>query len=165
MSIEIKEFNKEHWSDVSRIYQEGIETGNATFEQKCPDWDEWDTNYLKDARFVVTFNGIIIGWAALSNVSDRCIYSGVCEASVYVGEKSRGRGVGQLLLHHLIHESEKKGIWTLQAGIFPENEDCLNLFKKCDFREVGVRKKIGKLNGRWRDIMLLERRSTAVGFN
>src|SRR5210317_613315 len=119
MSIEIKELNKEHWTDVSRIYQEGIETGKATFEHNCPGWEEWDNNHRKDSRFIVTFNGIIIGWAALSDVSEHCVYSGVCEAGVYVGEKSRGRGVGQLLLHKLIHESEKNGIWTLQAGIFP----------------------------------------------
>jgi phosphinothricin acetyltransferase len=165
MSIEIKGLNKEHWTDVSRIYQEGIETGNATFEQNCPGWEEWDNNHRKDSRLIVTFNGNIIGWAALSDVSERCIYSGVCEASVYVGKKSRGRGVGQLLLHELIHESEKNGIWTLQAGVFPENEESLNLFKKSDFREVGVRKKIGKMNGKWRDVVLLERRSTVVGTN
>ena len=165
MSIEIKELNKEHWPEVIRIYQEGIRTGNATFELKYPDWEEWDKNYRKDSRIVVIFNDVVIGWAALSDVSECYIYSGVCEASVYVGEKSRGRGVGQLLLHDLIHKSEKSGIWTLQTGIFPENEDSLNFFKKCDFHEVGWRKKLVKMNGKWRDVLLLERRSTVVGIN
>jgi len=165
MSIEIKELKPEHWTDISRIYQEGIATGNATFEQTCPHWDEWDKNHRKDCRMVVVYNNNIIGWAALSDVSTHCIYTGVGEVSIYVAEKSRGRGVGQFLLHELIHKSEKKGIWTLQAEVFPENENSIRLLKKCGFREVGKRDKIGKMNGRWRDIVLLERRSREAGID
>lgn len=163
MSIEIKELKKEHWTAVSFIYQEGITTGNATFEQLCPGWEEWDKNHRKDCRFVVVFNNDIIGWAALSDVSSRCIYSGVCEVSVYVSEKARGKGVGQLLLSTLIQETEKNGIWTLQVGVFPENESSIRLFEKSGFREVGIREKIGKMNEKWRDVILLERRSTITG--
>lgn len=159
MSIIIQKMTSDHWPVVSEIYIEGISTGNATFEQNCPDWKEWDENHRKDCRIVAIEKEKVVGWAALSNVSGRCIYSGVCEVSVYVSESSRGKGIGKILLKQLISESEKAGIWTLQAGIFPENKSSINLHKKLVFREVGIREKIGKMNGVWRDVILLEKRS------
>lgn len=151
--------DKKHWPAVAEIYKEGIATGNATFEQTCPSWEEWDSDHKKECRFVMFEEDELLGWAALSNVSGRCIYAGVCEVSVYVAARSRGRGIGKNLLNALIAESEKQGIWTLQSGIFPENKASIQLHKNLGFREVGFREKIGKMNGIWRDVVLLEKRS------
>ncbi len=144
---------------MKTIYEEGIATKNATFETEEPEWIEWDEDHLKSCRFVALNDDKIVGWAALSPVSGRCIYSGVAEVSVYVSAAVRGKGVGKLLLNNLIRESENIDIWTLQAGIFPENQSSIILHKNTGFREVGYREKIGKLDGVWRDVILLERRS------
>jgi len=151
------------WDDVRRIYSEGIATGNATFETEPPSWESWDRGHRADSRFVAREDGRILGWGALSRVSERCAYGGVAEVSVYVGADARGNGVGRLLLDELVRASEDAGVWTLQAGIFPENAASIALHERCGFRVVGVRQRLGRLLGRWRDVALLERRSTRVG--
>ena len=154
---------KGDWGEVRAVYLEGIATGQATFETQAPTWEAWDAGHLPQPRLVARFGGHIIGWAALSRVSSRAVYAGVAEVSIYVGEKSQGQGVGAALLTALIATSEKAGIWTLQAGIFPENHASLALHKKHGFREVGRRERLGKLHGLWRDVILLERRSATIG--
>lgn len=149
----------EDWPEVSRIYRQGITTGDATFETEVPDWKTWDAAHLSACRFTINLDGKIVGWAALSPVSGRCVYGGVAEVSIYIDAAHRGRGLGKLLLDILIRESEAQGIWTLQAGIFPENIASIHLHKNCGFREVGRRERIGRLNGFWRDVVLMERRS------
>ena len=151
----------EHWPAVREIYRQGIDTGNATFETRLPDWEKWDASHRKGCR-LIAFDHEVLGWAALSPISTRHVYRGVAEVSVYVSTVARGRGVGKALLSALIQHSETEGIWTLQAGIFPENTSSIDLHKSCGFREVGVRQKIGELRGVWRDVLLLERRSTVV---
>ena len=153
----------EHWPEARRIYEEGIATGHATFETAAPSWQEWDASHLEAPRLAACDGDQILGWAALSPVSSRCVYGGVAEVSVYVSVASRGRGVGTLLLEALIRESEEQGIWTLQAGIFPENTASVSVHRKLGFAEVGRRERLGKLKGQWRDVLLLERRSTTVG--
>lgn len=153
------------WEQVRSIYLEGISTGVATFETDAPTWEKWDAGHLAKIRLVAREGDVILGWAALSPVSDRCVYGGVAEVSVYVGESGRGRGVGRALLEALIEASERNGIWTLQAGVFPENEASVKLHLRCGFREVGRRERIGRLHGTWRDTLLLERRSRSVGTN
>lgn len=148
---------------VLEIYAEGIATGDATFETEVPGWEAWDRSHLDACRLVAEADGRVVGWAALSPVSDRCVYGGVAEVSVYVGADARGRGVGTGLLEALVESSEEEGIWTLQAGIFPENEGSVDLHRRCGFRVVGRREKLGKLGGQWRDVLLMERRSDAVG--
>ena len=153
------------WDDVRRIYAEGIATGNATMETSAPEWEKWDAAHRKDCRLVAresTGGGEVVGWAALSPVSERCAYGGVAEVSVYVAGAARGQGVGRTLLAELVRVSEEAGIWTLQAGIFPENLTSIAIHHRCGFRTVGVRKKLGKLGGVWRDVALLERRSARV---
>lgn len=151
------------WPEVRRIYAEGIATGNATFETEVPSWDAWDRGHRADCRWVAREGSGLLGWAALSPVSGRCVYAGVAEVSVYVGAAARGRGVGRILLAALIDSSERQEIWTLQAGIFPENEASIRLHHSLGFREVGRRERIGAMNGRWRDVALLERRSRVAG--
>ena len=148
---------------VLAIYVEGIATGDATFETDVPAWEKWDAGHLKHSRLVARNVSTIVGWAALSGVSDRCVYGGVGEISVYVGTASRGQGIGRRLLEALVTESEKNGIWTLQAGIFPENLGSVAIHERCGFRIVGKRERLGKMAGRWRDVLLLERRSTVAG--
>jgi phosphinothricin acetyltransferase len=160
--IQIEAMAENDWPHVKEIYKEGIVTKNATFETEAPEWIEWHKDHLKSCRFVARKGDTIIGWAALSPVSGRCIYRGVAEVSVYVSSEARGKGTGNLLLEKLITESEKEDIWTLQAGIFPENKASIELHKKLGFREVGYREKIGKLDGVWRDVILLERRSKSL---
>ena len=154
----------DHWLAVREIYGQGITTGNATFETELPDWEKWNHSHRKDCRLVAveTSASQIVGWAALSPVSSRHVYRGVAEVSVYVGSSARGRGIAKALLRALIRESEAAGIWTLQAGIFPENAASITVHKSCGFREVGVRQKVGSLHGIWRDVLLLERRSSIV---
>ena len=154
---------QDDWDKVRAIYLEGIATGLATFETQAPTWEAWDAGHLPQPRLVARYGGHIIGWAALSRVSSRAVYAGVAEVSIYVIEKSRGQGVGSALLAALVTASEKAGIWTLQAGIFPENQASLALHKKHGFREVGRRERLGKLHGLWRDVILLERRSATIG--
>jgi phosphinothricin acetyltransferase len=147
------------WPAVAAIYREGIESGDATFETLVPAWAEWDAGHLDDHRLVATEGNSIVGWAALSPVSGRCVYAGVAEDSVYVSESARGHGVGSALLRALLADSEAAGIWTIQAGVFPENTASLRLHHGCGFRTVGLRERIGRMNGVWRDVLLLERRS------
>jgi len=149
--------------EVRRIYLEGISTGNATFETEAPSWEKWDTGHLADCRLVAHDGAKILGWAALSPISPRQVYRGVTEVSVYVSQSARGKGVGKVLLRALIESSEQCGIWTLQAGIFPENVASIALHQSLGFREVGRRERIGKMKDRWRDVILLERRSAAAG--
>jgi L-amino acid N-acyltransferase YncA len=156
-----------HWESVRAIYAEGIATGNATFETELPSWEKWDLSHRQDCRLVAVDAAAsersILGWAALSPVSARRVYAGVAEVSVYVSTAARGRCVGKALMHALVEASETNGVWTLQASIFPENTASIALHKSFGFREVGVRRRIGKLGNVWRDVMLLERRSERVG--
>ncbi len=149
--------------EVLRILAEGIATGDATFETSPPSWEAWDAGHLEAGRLVAERGGEVLGWAALSPISGRCVYAGVAEVSVYVSVSSRGKGVGRSLLRGLVEASEGAGIWTLQAGIFPENEASLRVHRLEGFREVGRRERIGRMAGRWRDVVLLERRSPVVG--
>lgn len=151
------------WPAVRIIYLGGIATGQATFETRAPSWEAWDAAHLSFARLVARAGKDLVGWAALSPVSQRKAYRGVAEVSIYVAEKSRGQGVGRALLERLIRESEEHDIWTLLAAVFPENAATAALHKRCGFREVGRRERIGKLDGIWRDTILLERRSKTVG--
>ena len=153
----------EDWERVRAIYLEGIATGHATLETAAPPWEKWDADHLPRPRLVAREGATVLGWAALSPVSGRCVYGGVAEVSVYVAAAARARGVGRALLERLIPASEDAGIWTLQAGIFPENEPSLALHRRCGFREVGRRERLGKLGTAWRDVILLERRSRSVG--
>ncbi len=149
----------QHWDAVKTIYEEGIATGNATFQTSAPSWEEWNSDHITKSRFVAVENGAVLGWAALTPVSGRCVYAGVAEVSVYVLPASQGKGVGKALLNALIESSEANGFWTLQAGIFPENIASVRLHESCGFRVIGAREKIGKMNGVWRNTLLLERRS------
>lgn len=152
-----------HWTAVRAIYLEGIATGNATFEQSAPDWELWDRGHLSCCRFVALSHDEVVGWSALSPVSKRAAYAGVAEVSVYVAARSRGKGIGKSLLTALVAESERQNIWTLQAGIFPENIQSIELHKALGFHVVGTRERIGCMNGRWRDVTFMERRSTVAG--
>jgi L-amino acid N-acyltransferase YncA len=151
------------WEAVRAIYLEGIATGNATFALSAPEWEEWDSGHLEICRIVARSGDEVLGWAALSPVSGRCVYAGVAEVSVYVGVAARGRGIGTALLDALLRESEQNGIWTVQAGIFPENKASIRLHERVGFRIVGVRERLGQMNDRWRDVVLMERRSKSVG--
>ena len=155
-----------HWPAVRAVYLEGIATGNATFTTEAPLWEAWDASHLPTCRLVAlapATPAAVWGWAALSPVSGRCVYAGVAEVSVYVAAAARGRGVGRALLAALVAASEAQGLWTLQAGIFPENTASLRLHEAAGFRLVGRRERIGQLRGQWRDTLLLERRSAVVG--
>ena len=151
------------WEAVKQIYEEGIATGNATFQQQAPNWEEWNNDHLSHSRIIAKEDGTILGWAALTPVSGRCVYAGVAEVSVYVSDKARGKGLGKKLLQKLIEESEANNIWTLQAGIFPENVASIKIHNACGFRTLGVRERIGQMNGIWRDTVLMERRSKMTG--
>lgn len=153
----------EDWPAVRTIYRKGIDTGIATFETDAPKWGQWNEAHLAHSRIVATLYDEIVGWAALSGISDRCVYGGVAEVSIYIAVNIRGKGAGTFLLKALINESEKNGIWTLQAGIFAENKASIQLHRKCGFRIVGRREKLGCLHGDWKDVMLLERRSEKAG--
>lgn len=163
MAIEIRPLRSEDWDPVRRIYEEGIATGDATFETEAPDWESWNARHLDSCRLVAEREGRIVGWAALAPVSGRCVYRGVAEVSVYVGGHARGGGIGLSLLSALVESSERAGLWTLQAGIFPENVASLRIHERAGFRHVGRRERLGRLHGRWRDVLLLERRSPGVG--
>jgi L-amino acid N-acyltransferase YncA len=160
--VRVRELVPSDWPAVARIYAEGIATGNATFETGVPSWPEWDRGHLADHRFVAVDNAEVVGWIALAPVSGRCCYAGVAEISAYVAEAARGRGVGKTLLEQLVAGTEAAGIWTLETGVFPENEASLALLKRCGFREIGLRERIGKLDGVWRDVVFLERRSEVI---
>jgi L-amino acid N-acyltransferase YncA len=165
MNYIIDSMRSDDWEQVSAIYQEGIATGHATFETNAPNWEQWDVGHLAVCRLVARDGAKILGWAALSAVSRRQVYAGVAEVSVYIGTESRGQGVGDKLMAALVAASEEHGIWTLQASIFPENQASVALHLKHGFRELGRRKRIAKLHGVWRDTVVLERRSRAVGLD
>jgi phosphinothricin acetyltransferase len=165
-AIRIDPMTPDDWPNVRAIYLEGIATGNATFETDAPSWEAWDRAHVADPRLVARdADGSVLGWAAVTPVSGRCVYAGVADLSVYVSAAARGRGVGRALLTALIQSSERAGIWTLQAGIFPENAPSLALHRACGFRDVGRRERIGKMHGVWRDVLLLERRSVSAGID
>ncbi len=161
--FDISAMHSDDWPAVRDIYSEGISAGNATFETVVPEWTKWDGVHLQGCRLVARDSQRILGWAALSPVSSRRVYCGVAEVSVYVASAAQGCGVGKMLLQSLVEQSEQSGIWTLQAGIFPENIPSIALHKSCGFREVGRRQRLGQRNGVWRDVLLLERRSSSVG--
>jgi L-amino acid N-acyltransferase YncA len=151
------------WSAVAAIYAEGIATGDATFETEVPSWERWDAAHLPEHRLVAVDGGEVLGWTAVGQVSDRCAYAGVVEHSVYVAAAARGRRIGRLLLDALAASTEAAGIWTIQCGVFPENVASLALHRAAGFRAIGVRERPGRLHGRWRDVVLLERRSAVAG--
>jgi len=161
--IKIRALSFTDWELVRAIYLDGIATSQATFETEAPSWEAWDKNHLPAPRLVAALDRSVVGWAALSPVSQRSVYAGVAETSVYVARYWHGQRVGRALLEALSAESENNGIWTLQASIFPENTASLNLHRSCGFRVVGTRQGIGKMNGNWRDTVLLERRSQLAG--
>jgi L-amino acid N-acyltransferase YncA len=160
--MKLQPIRPDDWPAVRAIYQAGIATGNATFETEVPGWESWDAAHLAAHRFVALRDGEVVGWIAVASVSDRCVYGGVVENSVYVAESARGHGVGRLLLERLIVSTETAGIWTIQTGIFPENETSIRLHERVGFEIVGRRKRLGKLHGLWRDVLLMERRSDVV---
>jgi L-amino acid N-acyltransferase YncA len=152
----------QHWPEVARIYAEGIATGNATFETGVPTWEDWDSAHLPEHRFVALSDNRVVGWVTVAPVSERCVYGGVVEGSVYVAASTRGLGIGRLLLDQLIESTETAGVWTIQAGMFPENTASINLHERAGFEIVGRRRRLGKLKGEWRDVLLMERRSELV---
>lgn len=161
--MDIIQFTHTHYWQVSSIYMQGIKTGNATFQTSAPSWEDWDASHLPHSRIAGFIDNQMIGWAALTKVSSRCVYAGVAEVSIYMASTFRGKGFGSQLLSQLILSSEHHGIWTLQSGIFPENIGSIKLHEKCGFRIIGYREKIGNMNGIWRDNILMERRSKSVG--
>jgi phosphinothricin acetyltransferase len=152
-----------HWPSVKTIYEDGLATGHASFQTTAPSWEEWDAAHLLHSRLVAVDGNQVIGWAALTPVSSRCVYAGVAEVSIYIDPLRQKEGIGTVLLEKLIEDSEQNGIWTLQAGIFPENKASLHLHESAGFRQVGYREKIGQMKGIWRDTILLEKRSQTVG--
>ncbi len=163
--MEIRELTAIDYPAVKKIYLEGIATGQATFQIEAPEWEAWNSSHLEHSRFVAVEHGTVAGWVALSLVSSRCVYAGVAEISVYIGENYRGKGIGNALMKAVIQSSETNGIWTLHAGVFPENEASMRLHQQNGFRLVGIRERIGKMGDVWRDTALLERRSTVIGIN
>jgi phosphinothricin acetyltransferase len=168
MEITIRPMTETDWPAVARVFREGIDTGHATFEAEVPEWEDWDGSHMEPCRLVAEVDNRVVAWAALTPVSDRCVYGGVAETSVYVGSAGRGRGVGTRLLQVTVLESERAGLWSLEAQTFPENAASIALHKKCGFREVGTRSRVGKMRygpmqGAWRDVVLLQRRSETVG--
>ncbi|WP_297706895.1 GNAT family N-acetyltransferase [uncultured Eudoraea sp.] len=161
----IREMSEAHWPEVAQIYKQGIDTGFATFEKEIPSYEQWNRNHNSSCRLVALRDDMVVGWAALSPVSGRCVYGGVAEVSVYVAEKARGLSIGKLLMAELITASEIEGMWTLQSGIFPENTASIKLHEKTGFRYLGKRERIGQLDGIWKDNLLFERRSEIVGIN
>ncbi len=162
-TCEIVPMKERHWESVREIYRQGIATGNATFESSVPDWKEWDERHLAACRLIARCDNKVLGWAALSRVSSRQVYRGVTEVSIYIAQQARGRGIGRTLMRALVEASEQHGIWTLQAGILAENAVSIHMHQQVGFRVVGTRERIGCLDGRWRDTVLMERRSAVVG--
>ena len=161
--MEFTTINKTNYNQVARVYQEGISTGLATFETNVPTWESWNLAHIENCRIAISLKNEIVAWGALSPVSKREVYKGVAEVSVYVAEKSRGKGIGEIVLNKLVNESEQVGIWTLQAGIMRDNLPSIKLHEKCGFRTIGYREKIGSLYGEWKDNIIMERRSKKVG--
>ncbi len=166
MRPELRAMRADDWPAVREIYLQGIATGEATFERAAPDWEAWDAQRYAHCRIVAERGGTVIGFACISPTSNRDVYAGVGEVMVYVGDGSRGEGTGGLLMRALVHETECAGIWTLQAGIFPENVASIRAHERVGFRVVGTRERIGRFHdGRWRDTVLMERRSALVGLD
>jgi len=165
MKVEINHIEPEDWQEIARIYKQGIATGIATFETEVPTWKQWDDSHIKSCRLAARMGNQLVGWAALSAVSGRCVYGGVAEVSVYVDNESNGKGIGSQLLKSLINESKNEGFWTIQSGIFPQNIASIKLHEKMGFRKIGYREKIGKLHSIWYDNILMERRSKTIGIN
>ncbi|SEM42859.1 phosphinothricin acetyltransferase [Chryseobacterium taichungense] len=163
--MEIRSITKDNFPEAVEIYKQGLATNIATFQNDPPEWEDWDKAHLDFCRISIYDNDTMLGWTSLTPVSSRCVYAGVAEVSVYVAQDARGKGIGKILLNELITQSEENGIWTLQSGIFAENEASINLHKKCGFRLVGFREKIGKKNGVWKDNVLMERRSKNIGID
>jgi L-amino acid N-acyltransferase YncA len=160
--MKIVEMRPEHWPTVAAVYEAGIATRNATFETSVPAWEAWDAAHRQDLRLVAMEGEQVVGWAAAGSVSDRCCYGGVVEHSVYVAPDRQGEGIGRALLEALVQAAERLGVWTIQSGVFPENEPSLALHERAGFRTVGTRERLGKLDGQWRDVVLVERRSKAI---
>lgn len=166
MKLEIRTLAEADWPDVSRIYQLGMDTNRATFQTECPSWEEWNRSHLQPSRLVITQDGKVAGWAALTAVSGRCVYAGVAEVSIYIDPVAQGLGIGTKLLLALIADSEREGFWTLQSGILQENEPSIRLHERCGFRMVGYRERIGQdWFGVWRNTVLMERRSDSDRFS
>lgn len=166
MDYKIDEMIQSDWEQVGNIYLEGIKTGKATFQTDVPTWENWNNSHITACRLVIRSGDNVLGWAALSPTSSRCVYAGVAEVSIYIGEKYRGLGIGAVLLTKLIKLSEEKGFWTLQSGIVRENAPSIALHKKCGFREIGIREKVAKMNNeKWMDVILMEYRSKTVGID
>jgi len=165
MSVTIAPLEPEHWEGVRAVFQDGIDSGIATFETTLGNWPAWDAAHRRDCRFVALADGVVVGWAALTPVSARSAYAGVAEVSVYVARACQGRGIGPRLLRHLVDASERAGIWTLQAVVFPQNAVSVATHRRAGFREVGRRERIALLRGAWQDTLLLERRSASVGIS
>ncbi len=162
-TLSVVPLTADHAEEVVRIHQAGIDEGDATFETTAPTWEQFDAAKLPEHRFAaLDASGRVLGWVAATKVSDRCAYAGVVEHSVYVHPDARGRGVAAALLKALVASTEAAGIWTIQAGIFPENAASLAVHARAGFRVIGTRERIGRLDGRWRDTVLVERRSTTV---
>jgi L-amino acid N-acyltransferase YncA len=160
--VQIRSLRLDDWPAVRAIYEAGIATGNATFETTAPAWEAWDAAHLPGHRLVAMDGGRVLAWTALAPVSDRCVYAGVAEDSIYVAPEAQGRGIGRALLAAVVASAERAGIWTVQTGVFPENQASVRLHQACGFRVVGVRERLGRLHGRWRDVLLLERRSPRI---
>lgn len=166
MKFSVEKMHPEDWGQVAKIYQEGINTRKATFQTEVPSWDSWNSAHISCCRLVARSGEKVLGWGALSPTSSRCVYAGVAEVSIYIGEEYRGHGVGTAILNELIRLSEDNGFWTLQSGIIRENISSIDLHKKCGFREIGIREKVAKMNNdRWMDVILMERRSKKVGID
>ena len=161
--MDIIKIEAHHYPQIAVIYLQGIATSNATFQTEATNWEDWDKSHLQHSRLAAFVENEMAGWAALSPVSSRCVYGGVGEVSIYIADKFRGKGIGKLLFSQLISESEKNNLWTLQSGIFPENIGSIKLHESCGFRKIGYRERIGKMNGVWRDNIIMERRSKTVG--
>jgi len=161
--MKIRPMREDDADAVLAIYAEGIEDCLATFETDCPPWEKWDQNHIKECRLVAESDGTLLGWGVLSPVSKRACYGGVAEASVYVTRAARGRGVGSALLNALVLASEKAGFWTLQSAVLEENTASIRMQERCGFRVVGIRERIGQLDGQWKTTVLTERRSKVVG--
>ena len=166
LDYKIDEMKQLDWAQVSYIYLEGIKTGIATFQSEVPTWEIWNNEHISSCRLVVRFGNTVLGWAALSPTSSRCIYEGVAEVSIYIEENYRGQGLGKILLEDLVKLSEENGFWTLQSEIIRENTSSIVLHEKCGFRELGIREKVAKMdNGKWHDVFFVERRSKVVGIS
>lgn len=163
MKVAIQKFDKENWNEVSEIYRQGLLTRNATFETDVPDYETWIKKFHSHLLWVALLDDKVVGWAGLQPVSVRKVYEGVVEVTIYIHNQFAGKGIGTTLMKHLIEESEKAGIWTLYASIFPENTASIRLHITHGFREIGYREKIAQLDGKWRNTVLFERRSKKIG--